>query len=87
MELEHIGEGYSGDYDPANPEDKKLLRFTVLKDGVQVDDASYCTMILETSPIEAQIRVCTEIMLWVYSALKSGAPIKRICERLSWIES
>ena len=43
VELEHIGEGFDGDYDDTNPDDKPLLRFTVLLNDSQVDDASYCT--------------------------------------------
>ena len=39
----NIGEGVSGDYDPKYPEDVNLLRFDVYRDGVAVDDASYCT--------------------------------------------
>ena len=33
VELEDIGEGLSGDYDPNDKDDIPLLRFTVLKDG------------------------------------------------------
>jgi len=31
VELEWIGEGYEGDYDPEDPEDVPLLRFTVYR--------------------------------------------------------
>jgi hypothetical protein len=49
--FEYIGEGYCGDYDPNNPQDKKLLRFTVWVDGEQVTNGSYCTLMpVDTDP-------------------------------------
>ena len=53
--FEHIGEGYNGDYDPADPTDDELLRFTVqqLHDGNwhDVECGSYCThLTLADSP-------------------------------------
>lgn len=45
---EYIGEGWYGDFDPTDPTDEPLLRFSVCTrfgDGWEyADDASYCTM-------------------------------------------
>ena len=32
-----------GDDDPDDPDDTPLLRFSVLRNGEQIDDGSYCT--------------------------------------------
>lgn len=90
VELESIGEGYYGDYDPGNPADVPLLRFTVLKlvDGEweQIDDASYCTELPEWIDNDYQMQVLTYIMDEVYDAVVGGASIKKRCELLSWIK-
>lgn len=58
--FENIGEGWSGDYDEADPEDKNLLRIYIYlrdneggsPDWVQVEDGSICTSLpAETAPI------------------------------------
>lgn len=58
VELTYNEEGYNGDYDAEDEEDRPLLRFTVLEhhsdsrnDCTPVDDASYCTCVIanETS--------------------------------------
>ena len=52
--FESIGEGYNGDYDPDDPKDIELLRFTVFekKDGEwePIDDCSYCTLFPTNTP-------------------------------------
>ncbi len=48
LEVEYMGEGYNGDYDSSDPEDEKLLRFTLYtKDGYQsyMNIGSVCTNI------------------------------------------
>lgn len=48
VEWEYIGEGWYGDFDPTDPTDEPLLRFSVqtLEEGEweYAHDASYCTM-------------------------------------------
>ena len=43
----NANEGYCGDFDPSNPENKNLLRFDVCifngENWEAVDDSSYCT--------------------------------------------
>ena len=86
VELEDIGEGLSGDYDPNDKDDIPLLRFTVWKDHVQVDDASYCTQVpTDITPTEATTVLAT-IMNEVAEPLAQGYSIKKMCERLSWID-
>lgn len=57
LEWEHIGEGVSGDYDPGDPDDVPLLRFTISRVATPLsgeyepcEDASYCTMVRTTTP-------------------------------------
>ena len=86
VELEDIGEGLSGDYDPNDKDDIPLLRFTVLKDGEPVEDASYCTQVpTDITPTEAT-NVLATIMNEVAEPLAQGYSIKKMCERLSWID-
>ena len=95
VEWVDIGEGWSGDYNPDDPEDVALLRFDVLEltkvEGLfsdspeleweQMDDASYCTqMPADTS--EADLRRGAEIIM---DATYGKTNIKKICEELSWI--
>lgn len=82
VELEDIGEGISGDYDPDDPTDVALLRFTVLRNGEPMDDASYCTNIPASTPENVQIELATFIMDEVYGLEN----VKKLCERLSWID-
>lgn len=91
VELEDIGEGWSGDYNPEDSEDTPLLRFTVsrLEDGnwEQVADASYCTRIPVDTPEDVQRKILSHIMAHVESNAASGASVKRICEELSWVDA
>lgn len=90
VELEWIGEGWSGEYDDRDPDDEPLLRFTVSHrvDGEweQVDDASYCTQLSALAVTEEERRrILTSIMEQVYDDVASGRSIKRLCEELSWL--
>ena len=86
VELEDIGEGLSGDYDPEDKDDIPLLRFTVLEDGEPVEDASYCTQVpTDITPTEAT-KIMEAIMNEVHDPVVQGLSIKKMCERLSWID-
>jgi hypothetical protein len=91
VEFVYLFEGYHGDYNPNDPEDKPLLRFDVSvrksRDRVweQPDDTSYCTqMWTKTSDDDRKW-----VLLYMYSVLeplvKGGKSLKRACEKLSWI--
>ena len=85
-----LGEGLNGDYDPNDPEDIELLRFdvSVLVDGEWTDpgDASYCTMFPVSSTIEEQGEALALLLGEVYEWASQGHSVKRLCQRLSWID-
>ena len=86
VELDDIGEGLSGDYDPEDKDDISLLRFTVLKDDEPVDDASYCTQVPTNVTITEATKILGAIMNEVAEPLEQGYSIKKMCERISWID-
>ena len=60
VEIEGIGEGFAGDYDPTVPDDAPLLRFYVSEfeeDGMPeaVPDGSYCTLLKEEEATEPRL--------------------------------
>lgn len=90
VELDDIGEGICGDYDPTDPTDISLLRFSVYHrendEWVELDDASYCTQLPTDSEVHIQEQVCSIIMDEVHYPVTHGYRIKKLCERLSWID-
>ena len=44
LRWDHVGEGFDGDYDENNPEDKALLRADLFYDDKPCCDGSYCTL-------------------------------------------
>ena len=86
VELEDIGEGLSGDYDPKDKDDVPLLRFTVLKGDEPVEDASYCTQVPTNITIVEATKILGAIMNEVFEPIMQGHRIKKMCERLSWID-
>ena len=86
VQFENLDEGYCGDYDPDNPEDENLLRFTVYLNGVEVEDASYCTQITADTDPEIVKQAAARILNEVYEPLTHGYSVKKLCEGLSWIK-
>ena len=88
--LEHIDEGNDGDFDINDPDDIRLIRFSVDKkeDGYWegVEEASYCTEIPIDAPQGQLEAIARSILEEVTGPIQSGVPIKRLCERLSWME-
>jgi len=86
----NLGEGWNGDYNEDDPDDENLLRFDVdiKQDGewFAVDDASYCTQIPVTTDHETLKKLLEYIMAEIEEPLQSEHSIKKICEKLSWIE-
>jgi len=87
---DETNEGYDGDYDPQDPNDKLLMRFDVdrLVDGSwePVDDASYCTHIpADIEPAQAH-KIVDFIFNEVYEAVSQHISVKKRCEMLSWIQ-
>ncbi len=83
-EWEYIGEGWCEDYNPSDPDDEQLLRFTILLNGEQVDDASYCTQTPASATDEVQVRLLAAIHVEAIRTIGNGE-IKRAMEYMSWI--
>jgi len=90
VELESIGEGYNGDFDPSDPNDVELLRFSVDQretlddDWTGVENASYCTELPADIDDETAEKALTNIIDAAGDALREGTH-KRLCEKLSWM--
>lgn len=84
-------EGWSGDYDPEDPEDQLLFRFDVDRfvDGQwqPVDDASYCTQLHSQLPEPVINRALEYLASHLIEPASQGHSIKKTCEYLSWISS
>lgn len=78
---EYIGEGWSGDYNPDDPDDTELLRFSVYRSDIALEDASYCTQ-MPVGTDEAILRRGLEVIL---DAAESSSPKRRL-EELSWMK-
>jgi hypothetical protein len=89
VEYDWMGEGDNGDYQPDNPEDKPLLRFTVyqLKGATwhPVEDSSNITLLPITTSEEILGKLARYILNIVKNHVLIGRKIKGECERLSWI--
>lgn len=87
---EDIGEGWNGEYDPDDPDDTPLLRFTVMKfyqtndfggQWVEVDDGSYCTQM----PVDTDEAILYRALELILDAAEEPSP-KRAFEELSWMK-
>lgn len=83
--FENLNEGYNGDYNPLDPNDEILLRFTVYKDDEEVPDASYCTTIPYTEKLTTIYSSAKKILDTVYEPVMNDISVKKICEYLSWV--
>lgn len=84
-EWENIGEGHSGDYNPADLHDENFLRFSVLLNGECVDDACYCTLTPAKSSDEVQVSLLANIHRKAIRGLERGPSIKQAMNLMSWI--
>jgi hypothetical protein len=87
--IEWIGEGRDGDFDPDDPNDVPLLRFSVDRkcgeEWEEVPDCSYCTQMCATDERARLQDLAKRIMAEVKDTVNSGRSPKRTCERLSWL--
>lgn len=88
VEWVYLDEGWSGDYDPSDPEDTPLLRFDVYvrdENGEWADPggASYCTRMPVTAAHRTLLRALVAIAFEANDNIDSG--FKRAMERMSWI--
>ena len=86
MEWEWIGEGICCEYNPDDPEDEPLLRFTVYvkdEDGgwEQAEDCSYCTNNAIDTPMDDLLEMADCIL----SEYTHSSSRKRAMEEVSWI--
>jgi len=102
LELEHIGEGLSGEYDEEDPSDFPLMRFTlyfVQPDGelaTEISDCSYCTHIEATLPESKLREIATNLLEKFESSYIADAVFdtfdpeefrpKRLAQELSWCD-
>lgn len=101
VEWESIGEGHCGDYDPDDPEDEELLRFSVYvripghtyptagwEAWEPVEDASYCTLMPVTASNETLEKAIRTIFAEYRRAIcryPVSVSVKKMGEHLSWI--
>jgi hypothetical protein len=87
-DLYESGEGYYGVYNPSNPDDEELLRFDIYKkeegNWIEVDDASYCTLLPAKAKAEQLIKPLY-IIFKEYRNADLDYSVKKLGERLSWI--
>ena len=95
MDLDNLGEGEHGDYDPDDPDDTPFLRFSFYRKAegneeelMEIHDSSYCTLIDARLDLETRLACALAIFSEVYDAVgpypdeyASGA--KRTCEAMS----
>ncbi|QRM34779.1 hypothetical protein [Microvirga sp. VF16] len=89
--LEWIGEGEDGDYRPDDPNDRLILRFDVSQKGddgkwEDVPDSSYCMQLDARLPRPIRELAANLVLKAVEEAHAAGLSIKRVCERLSWMD-
>lgn len=91
VEWVELGEGWSGDYDPNDPEDDELLRFDVSYKfkGSRIyedpGDCSYCTTFFAKSTPEERQLGLEYLMHHLEDVDFENGYGKKVCERLSWI--
>jgi len=88
---EYAGEGLCGEYNPDVLEDIPLYRFYVERmneDGEweDVEDASYCTQVPFDTPDGILKKLLEILMDHFYEDVVAGNSVKKIGERMSWIE-
>jgi len=83
VELEHIGEGYNGDYDPKDADDAPLIRFTVYDGEEAMDRGSYCTNVTANAPEPALTKFADGMATVLQYIIETEGSIKNVCENFS----
>ena len=84
--LENIGEGYTGSYNPDDPDDEPLIRFTFQKradgavphDWEEIPDGSYCTRISANRSAEELNTVAEFLMERFVEQHEEGRSVKKL---------
>lgn len=100
MDLDNLGEGECGDYNPEDPDDTPYLRFSFycrIDEALEHDqlqelqDSSYCTLIDARLDLPSRLAFASSIFREVFESLGPhpdvDAGVKRICESLSAINT
>jgi len=82
VDIEWIGEGFDGDYDPDWPDDYPHARFTVFMGDGQVENASFCTR-LDARSDQTILDKAAKLVLREFE--DSYPNHKRMMEHLSWM--
>lgn len=61
LEWVDLGEGWNGDYNPDDPNDRPLLRADLYGDGEMLDSGSYCTGIRVGTPNDILQRMSNDL--------------------------
>jgi hypothetical protein len=89
IDWDELGEGWDGDFDPDDPTDMELLRFSVyrLENGewVEVEDSSYCTRTPVGTSEAIRQRLLEGLMDEFHDEVVAGHSVKKLGERMSWI--
>lgn len=98
MDLDDLGEGENGDYDPDDPDDTPFLRFSFYtrpkgggpsdEDLVEIHDSSYCTLIDARLDFETRLACALVVFRNVQQVVgpypdEYAQGAKRACEEMS----
>jgi len=90
IEWVELGEGWSGDYNPDDPDDEELLRFDAyIKDHQWEDDYpnySYCTRFPASATPEQRQKGLEYLMEHLYEFMSKDEYCRGEAEQLSWID-
>ena len=92
IDLNDIGEGINGDYDPEDLDDEPLLRITCYTrngddEWEQIPNGSACTQINANTTPEFLDRFLKFAMRRIAATVRRGLSIKHIIEDLSWVSA
>lgn len=96
LTLSYEGEGWGGYYDEEDPEDEKLLRFSLYQrdsenpaEWVSIDDTSYCTALPESTLHHLQRLVAESMFAEFTSAYKTSPPesLRGLARFFSWLSA
>jgi hypothetical protein len=84
--LTYIGEGYEGDYDPTDRNDRPLYRCDLTRDGVEyeTDGGSWCTCIVANDPNADYDDIVRKIAQYAYGRKAQGHSLDHIAQSVSW---
>jgi hypothetical protein len=89
--LSYIGEGRNGHYDETDPDDERLLTFTIYEGDEPVPEGSRRTLLPANLSAGKLVSAAEYIMVEVFAPIAYGHSIERICDLLSkmdesWLE-